>query len=161
MSAPKSVVKLRTKNGKCDVTYESNVDACEYYLFELSRAALKDVGKFLKKKAAINFYNAFKKRTGKAGKAASIDTKVWSSRNTKFPRLEIGAKAGKGTALRSWFFFQEIGTKTVRKERILTRTAEDNIAEIVKIESQYLSGLSGEAERLAALVDESGEDVIE
>ena len=44
MSAPKSVTKIN-KNG---VTYTSNVDACQYYLHELNRAALRDVGKFVK-----------------------------------------------------------------------------------------------------------------
>jgi len=151
MSAPKSVVKI-DKTGQ--VKYESNIDAAQYYIFELSRAALRDVAKFLKKKAQTNFYESFKKRTGGAGKTAAIDVKVWSSRNTKFPRLQIGL----GTkGLHYWFFFQEFGTSKTPKEAILTHTAEDNIAEIVKIESQYLSGLSGEASRLESMVDEENE----
>lgn len=153
MSAPKAV-KFKKKNGNVTVEYESNFDAAQYYLFELSRTALNDVGKLLKKRAGINFYNVFKKHTGKAGKAAAINTKVWSNKNTKFPRLQIGAKAGKGTALRYWFFFQEFGNKKVRKERILTKTANDSIADIIKIESQYLSGLSEEASKLASMVNE-------
>ena len=47
MSAPKSVTKLKTKNGSVEVEYTSDVDATEYYIHELSRAAMRDVGKFL------------------------------------------------------------------------------------------------------------------
>lgn len=154
MSAPKSVIKIN-KNG---VEYTSSVDAANYYLFELSRAALRDAGKFLKKKAQANFYEEFRKITGRAGQSAAIDTKVWSSKNTKYPKLEIGlAVAGRGKALTRWFFFQEIGTSKTPKKSILTNTAKDNIAEIVKIESQYLSGLSGEASRLDKMINENDE----
>ena len=151
MSAPKSVIKIDKTGG---VAYESNIDAAQYYIFELSRAALRDVGKFLKKKAQANFYDEFKKRTGRAGQSVAINTKVWSSKNTQYPRLQIGL----GTkGLTRWFFFQEIGTSKTPRKAILTRTAEDNIAEIIKIESQYLSNLSGEAARLEALVNEDDE----
>ena len=44
MSVPKSVVKVK-KNG---VEYTSNVDVASYYIHELSRAALRDVGKFVR-----------------------------------------------------------------------------------------------------------------
>jgi uncharacterized protein Yka (UPF0111/DUF47 family) len=39
--------------------------------------------------------------------------------------------------------------------RLLSKSVEDNVAEIIKIESTYLSGLSDEAEALAAQIDES------
>lgn len=154
MSAPKSVIKI-DKNG---VKYTSNVDAAQYYIFELSRAALRDVGKFLKKTSQARFYSEFKKRTGRAGQAVAINSKVWSSKNTKYPRLEIGLNT-KG--LTRWFFFQEIGTSKTPKLSILKNTALDNIAEIVKIESQYLSGLSDEASRLESLIDENEEGEID
>ena len=53
-------------------------------------------------------------------------------------------------------YFQEFGTSdgSVPKLGLLTHAAQDNVAEIIKIESQYLDGLSGEAARLEALVDE-------
>jgi len=43
---PKSVVKVK-KDG---IEYISNVDRTKYTLTELTRAALKDVGKFLRKR---------------------------------------------------------------------------------------------------------------
>lgn len=151
MSAPKSIIKV-DKTGS--VEYTSNIEATQYYIFELSRAALRDVGKFLRKKAQANFYNEFRKRSGRSGQSIAINTKVWSSKNTKYPRLEIGLNT-KG--LTRWFFFQEIGTSKTPRKAILTNTANENIAEIVKIESQYLSGLSNEATRLDELINENDE----
>ena len=150
MSAPKSVVKMN-KNG---ITYTSNVDACEYYIFELTRAALRDVGKFLKKQFRENYYRTFRRKTGEGGKATKV--KVWSSKNTKYPRLEIGLPTGKVPGFYS--YFQEVGTSKTPKYALLTHAAQDNIATIVKIESQYLSGLSGEAERLNHLINEGETD---
>ena len=43
MSAPKSVVKIEKNGVKCT----SSVDFCEYSIKELTRAALRDVGKFV------------------------------------------------------------------------------------------------------------------
>ena len=45
MPVPKSVTKL-SKNG---VTFKSDVDKANYFLYELSRAALRDVAKLVKK----------------------------------------------------------------------------------------------------------------
>jgi len=47
MSMPKSVVKFK----KGEVEYTSNVDACEYTLKELSRAALRDVARMARRYA--------------------------------------------------------------------------------------------------------------
>lgn len=150
MSAPKSVVKI-SKEG---VTYTSDIDAAEYYLFELTRAALRDVGKFLRNEFKRSFYSHFKKHTGKAGKVTSV--KVWSAKNTKYPRLQIGLKTGKVDGF--YAYFQEFGTSKTPRLGLLSNAAKDNIAQIVEIESKYLSGLSGEAAALAAMIDEADYD---
>ena len=146
MSAPKSVVKVK-KNG---VDYTSNVDACEYYLFELSRAALRDVAKFVRAKWKENYYAHFKKHTGDAGRA--ISSVVLSGAKTKYPRVEIGLKQGKIDGF--YAYFQEFGTSKTPKLGILTETLESNIAQIVEIESKYLSGLESEAAALALISGE-------
>ena len=146
MSAPKSVVKVK-KNG---VEYTSNVDACEYYLFELSRAALRDVAKFVRAKWKENYYAHFKKHTGDAGRA--ISSVVLSGAKTKYPRVEIGLKQGKIDGF--YAYFQEFGTSKTPKLGILTETVESNIAQIVEIESKYLSGLESEAAALALISGE-------
>lgn len=151
MPAPKSVTKLKVKDGKVDITYESNLDAAQYYLFELNRAALRDVGKFVTKVFREAFYQHFKKRTGNAGKATKY--KVWAGAKTTAPRVQIGLKTGQVDGF--YAYFQEFGTSTgIPRLGLLTHAVEDNVAEIVKIESQYLSGLSDEAERLDALINE-------
>lgn len=152
MSAPKSQTKVLAKNGKVEVQYETNFDAAQYYLYELSRAALRDVGKFVTKLFRTNYYLHFTRRTGNAGKATKY--KVISGKSTQQPRLQIGLKTGAVPGF--YAYFQEFGTSTgIPKLGLLSNAVQDNVAEIIKIESQYLNGLSDEAGRLAALVDES------
>ena len=152
MGAPKSQTKVIVKDGKTEVKYESNFDAAEYYIFELSRAALRDVAKFVTKLFRTEYYSHFTKRTGNAGKATKY--KVWSSKSTKYPHVDIGLKTGAVPGF--YAYFQEFGTSTgIPRLGLLTNAVEDNVAEIVKIESTYLSGLSDEAEALAAQIDES------
>lgn len=146
MGVPKSVVKVK-KNG---VEYTSNVDAAEYYIFELSRAALRDVGKFVRTKWKENYYSHFQKHSGDAGKAVS--SVVLSGKKTKYPRVEIGLKQGKIDGF--YAYFQEFGTSKTPKLGILTDTVESNIATIVEIESKYLSGLESEAAALALISSE-------
>lgn len=143
MGAPKSVIKFN-KDG---VSYESSCDKANYYLFELSRRALNDVGRFVRKKFVDQYKAAFNKHSGRASK--SIQYKVFSSKNTKYPRIEISFKGQHGF----YSSFQEFGTRTTPRLGLLTKSVEDNIAEIVKIESQYLSGLEDEAKALS-MIDE-------
>ena len=56
MSVPKSVVKF-DKNG---IKYVSNVDYCQYSIKELTRAALRDVGKFVSRKCNENAFKLWK-----------------------------------------------------------------------------------------------------
>lgn len=152
MPTPKAQAKIRYKKGKTEVTYESNIDAAEYYLYELSRAALRDVGKFIATKFKEAFYQHFERHSGDAGKATKYQ--VISGKKTQFPRVQIGLKTGKVDGF--YAYFQEFGTsRGIPRLNLLTKTTQENIAEIVKIESQYLSGLSDEASRLESLISES------
>ena len=146
MSVPKSVVKVN----KQGVTYTSNVDAAKYYIFELNRAALRDVAKFVKRTFRDSYYDNFDKETGNAGRATS--SAVLSNKDTKYPRVEIGLK--KTTTKGVYAYEQEFGTSTVPRLGLLTHAVEDNIPKIIEIESKYLSALDDEAQALA-LVDES------
>ena len=54
--------------------------------------------------------------------------------------------------------YQEIGTSKAPKIGALSNAAEDNISDIIKIESQYLSGIgTEEAESLIKEGDYQGE----
>lgn len=150
MSTPKSVVKVK-KDG---VEYTSNSDACQYFLFELSRAAMRDVGKFVTVKFREKYYQTFRKNTGEAGKATKY--KVNASKTTKYPRVEIGLKTGRVKGF--YGYFQELGTSKTPKLGLLEATVHENVAEIIKIESQYLSGLESEAAALAMIDSEEDYD---
>lgn len=152
MSAPKAQAKIKYKKGKTEVLYESNLDASEYYIYELCRAALRDAGKFVCLKFREMYYQHFKKHTGDAGKITMYQ--VISGAKTTAPRVQIGIKAKRIKGF--YAYFQEFGTSTGNVPRLglLTKAVKDNVNEIVRIESQYLSGLSDEADRLAALVNE-------
>lgn len=151
MPTPKSVVKI-DKDG---VKYESFAEQSEYYIYELTRAALRDVGKFVRKMFYNEYYKTFQKKTGKGGKA--IKVKVWSGKSTTNPRVSVGWKAGRSDGFYSWF--QEIGTKgksEVKRHGILQKVVKENIAEIQKIQAQYLSGIGSERN-----IDESEFDIEE
>jgi hypothetical protein len=148
MSAPKSVVKFK-KDG---IEYTSNVDACQYYLYELNRAALRDVGKFVKNEWKKAFYAHFGKHTDRAGRAISY--KVISGKFTQFPRVQIGLKNKKDVAFYS--MFQEFGSSRTPRLGLLSDTVEGNIPTIIEIESKYLSGLNDEATALA-MIDSEGD----
>lgn len=154
MSTPKSVTKVLVKKGKTEVSFENNLDATQYYIHELNRAALRDVGKYVKKMFQVAYDRAFKKRTGNARKSLKI--KVYSSASTTAPRMEIGIKAGdKGF----YSLMQEFGSSHTPRLGLLQSAVKDNVAEIIKIESQYLSALEGEANSLEALINESDMEV--
>lgn len=150
MPTPKSQIKI-DKNG---IKYESNLDACEYYLFELTRGALRDVAKFVKREFRTNYYSHFRRMSGDAGK--SVSANVWSSANTKYPRVELGLKAGKDDGF--YAYFQEFGTakNNVPRLGILQHAVQDNVDEIVKIESMYLSAIDSNPE---SLIDESETEI--
>lgn len=152
MPTPKSQTKVLVKDGKTEVTYESNLDAAQYAIYELNRAALRDVGKYVAKTFRAAFYSHFKKHTGDAGKATKY--KVISGKSTTSPRVQIGLKTGQVDGF--YAYFQEFGTSTgIPRLGLLTHAVQDNVAEIIKIESTYLSSLSDEAARLESLINEN------
>ena len=136
MTMPKSVMKINKKDG---VTFISNVDRVQYTIEELTRAALKDCGKYIAKETR----SKIKKRTGRLAK----NIQYWVRK--KETDLQIGFKPGGFYGL-----FQEVGTSKTPKQAALYNSVKDNIPMIVKIQSQYLSGLESEAKALA-MIDES------
>lgn len=144
MAVPKSVIRF-DKNG---VKYVSSCDRAQYTIRELTRAALRDVGKFLtretNKKAQGLYHNSMKKSARVRGKKSAFQ--YWARKNEC--DLQFGCKHD------TWYGVgQELGTKRQPKKAFMTNTTRDNIAEIVKIESQYLSALEDEA-RALSMVDE-------
>lgn len=152
MAGPKSVV--RYKRGR--VTYISSVDRASYLIVELVRAALKDVGVYITRTA-----------NSKAAKLPGMTSKQWKGLHKRIkgkwstfkwtvpwakiglPHLEVGITDD------AWYGVdQELGTSKMPKLGILTKSAQENIAQIIEIESQYLSALEDEAKALRLISEE-------
>ena len=139
MSMPKSVTKIK-KDG---IEFISNVDRANYTIQELSRAALKDVAKFVRKRMV----QKLKKLPGmKRSKRIYNSTQYWvRKRETD---LQIGFKHD------TWYGVQqELGDRNQPARHILRGTVMENIDEIRKIEGQYLSAIEDENKALA-MIDE-------
>jgi HK97 gp10 family phage protein len=146
MSAPKSVVRFR----RGSVEYISNVDFACYTIVELTRAAMKDVGKFITRTAnssAMKLPGLKKSRRVRGRTSTFRWTVPWAKAG--LPHLEVGVTHN------TWYGVeQELGDSKMPKKGILRNAAHDNIAKIVEIESKYLSALEDEA-RALSLIDES------
>lgn len=136
MAVPSSV-----KFKKGGIEFLNNVDRVNYTIQELSRAALKDAGKYIARETR----KAIKRRTGRLAK----NIQYWIRK--KESDLQVGFKPG-------GFYggFQELGTEKIPKVGALYNSVADNIQTIIQIESQYLSALEDEA-RALSIIDESEE----
>lgn len=144
MPIPPSVTKIK-KDG---IEFTSSVDRVQYTIHELARAALRDVGKLICRRFKQKYYQTFKRRQGQVGRF----TQYWVRKNQKVPDLQVGIKPG-------GFYggFQEVGTSSQPKLGLLSKTAQESIAEIVEIESKYLSALENEATALSMISEEEYE----
>lgn len=152
MSLPPSVVRFN-RDG---IQYTSSVDRCQYTIKELTRAALRDVGKMLARKAnqmAQKTLKGMKKNKRVRGRTSTFG--YWARKIEC--DLQFGAKVG------TWYSTeQELGSSKMPKLAIMHTVTMDSIADIVEIESKYLSGLEDEAEALRLIESEDdyvgGED---
>lgn len=145
MSVPQSVVKIK-KDG---VEYISSVDRVNYTIKELTRAALRDVGKYVCKTFRTSYYKTFKRRKGRVGKF----TQYWVKyKRQDTPSLDVGIKP-------NGFYggFQELGSSKTPKYGLLYRAVKDNIPKIIEIESKYLSALENEARALSLISEQDYE----
>lgn len=134
MSLPKSVTKIN-KDG---VEFVSSVDRASYTIRELTRAALRDVGKLVCKRTR----QQIRRRTGRLSK----NTQYWVRK--KEADLQVGFKPG-------GFYggFQELGTEKMPKIGALYNSVKDNIKTIRDIEGRYLSAIEDE-QKTRALINE-------
>ena len=145
MSVPKSVVRFKKGN----VVYTSSVDRCSYTILELTRAAMRDVGKFIVCTAnseAMKLPGLKKSKRVRGRSSTFLYSVPWAKEG--LPHLEVGVKHG------TWYGEQqELGTSNQPRRDILRNSAQQNVAQIVEIESKYLSALEDEADALH-LIDE-------
>lgn len=142
MSMPKSVTKIK-KDG---IEFISNVDRAQYTIQELSRAALKDVAKLLRKRMV----QELKTLPGmRRSKRIYNSTQYWVRKRDC--DLQIGVKHD------TWYGVnQELGTKGMPKKGVIRETTFKHIDDIRKIEGQYLEAIEDE-NRALGLIDEEEE----
>lgn len=140
MPMPKSVIRVNKKG----VRYISNVDRAQYTITELSRAALKDVAKFLRRR----MLDKARKMPGmRKGKRIPNAFQYWvRKRETD---LVVGIKHD------TWYGVeQELGTSNQPKRSIVRDTVYENINEIRKIQGKYLSAIEAENKALGLINEE-------
>ena len=142
MPMPKSVTKV-TKHG---VEFISSVDRAQYTITELSRAALKDVAKFLRRR----MIDQLKELPGmRRSRRLYRSTQYWVRRRET--DLQIGFKHD------SWYgAHSELGDRNQPARGILRNTTFDNIDTIRQIEAQYLSAIEDEL-KAKSLINEDEE----
>lgn len=143
MSIPKSVIRFK----KGDVVYTSSVDRAQYTIRELTRAALRDVGKYVSRicNSEAMKLPGLKKSRRVRGRTSAFQ--YWARKQEC--DLQVGIKHG------TWYGEQqELGTKNQPKRGILRNSVYNNIPKIVEIESKYLSALESEAQALALISEE-------
>jgi HK97 gp10 family phage protein len=142
MPLPKSAVKIK-RDG---VELISNVDRAKYLLVELQRAALRDTGKLIRRRALDD---ARKLRGLKRGKRPPNAFQIWVRK--KSGDLQVGIKHN------TWYGAeQELGTNRQPKRAILRNATFNNIDDIRRIQGQYLSAIENE-NRAIGLIDENNE----
>jgi hypothetical protein len=139
MPMPKSVVKIK-KDG---VEYVSNVDRTKYTIEELTRRALYDTAKFIRKKMVTEL----KKLPGmRRSKRVYSSTQYWVRKWET--DLIIGYKHN------TWYGKnQELGDKNQPARNTLRNAVYPNIDEIRKIQGKYLSAIEDD-NRLRGLINE-------
>lgn len=138
MAIPKSVTRIN-KDG---ITFVDNVARTQYTLEELTRAALRDTGKYVCSRFRMSYYSHFKRKKRRVWRY----TQYWVRKREG--NLQVGVKPNGFYGL-----FQEFGSSKTKKLGLLQKAVKENIPMIIKIQSKYLSALENEA-RALALIDE-------
>lgn len=143
MSLPKSVIRFK----KGDVIYTSSVDRAQYTIRELTRAALRDVGKYVSRLCNSEAMKLPGLKKSRRARGRTSAFQYWARKQEC--DLQVGIKHG------TWYGEQqELGTRNQPKRGILRNSVYNNISKIVEIESKYLSALESEARALALISEE-------
>lgn len=115
------------------VEFTSNVDATQYTLKELIRAALRDCGKLFCNRFRQAYYGSFRRKKGNVSRY----TQYWVRSRQEIPDLLVGIKPNA-------FYggFQEFGSSKTSRLGLMTSTVQDNIDAMQQIQAQYLSALN-------------------
>jgi hypothetical protein len=143
MPLPKAI-KIK-KNG---VEYVSKVDQAQYLITELIRAALRDAGNLIRRRA-MEHIRALPGMKSFKNKRPPNAFQYWNRKREG--DLVVGIKHD------TWYGVdQELGTRNQPKRSVLRDTVFNNIDEIRRIQGQYLSTIADENKALG-LIDEEVE----
>lgn len=150
MPLPKSVTKI-SRNG---VEFVESVDRANYLITELTRAAMKDVARYVLKIVRANV-RAISNQTRKM-RYAPLRYQYWVRKQEC--DLQLGIENTKFGADTAWWADQaELGTGNQPKRGFLRSAVYDNIDMIRKIEAQYLSAIEDEM-NAQSMIDEEEND---
>ena len=144
MPMPRSVIRVN-RNG---VRFTSSVERAEYTLEELTRAALRDIGKLITFQARDKV-RLIAKGSMKRSKRVKNAFQSWNRRRET--DLQVGIKH------ETWYGVdQELGLDGQPKRDILRKTVFENIDTIQQISAKYLKHIEDEmtAQRM---IDENAE----
>ena len=150
MGLPPSVTRIN-KNG---VEFVESVDRANYLITELTRAAMKDVAKYVLRivRGNVRGINSYTRKA----KYAALRYQYWVRK--KECDLQLGIENTARGANTAWMADQaELGTNNQPKRGFLRAAVYDNIQMIRTIEAQYLSAIEDEM-GAAAMCDESEND---
>ncbi len=143
MSLPKSVIRF-SKDG---ITYTSSVDRTKYTITELTRAALRDVGKYISRICNSEAMKLPGLKRSRRVRGRTSAFQYWVRKREG--DLQVGIKHD------TWYGVdQELGNKNQPRRQILRNSVYNNIPTIVEIESKYLSALEDEAAALRLIESE-------
>ena len=144
MPMPRSITRVN-RNG---VRFTSSVERAEYTLEELTRAALRDIGKLITFQAR-NKVRLIAKGSMKRSQRVKNAFQSWNRRRET--DLQVGIKH------ETWYGVdQELGLDGQPKRDILRKTVFENIGTIQQISAKYLKHIEDEmtAQRM---IDENAE----
>lgn len=148
MAAPSAKMKI-DKDG---VRFEESVDRANYFITELTRAAMKDVAKYVLRIVRKNV-RGISNQTKKM-RYAGMRYQYWVRKREC--DLQLGVEnTAKGATSAWWADQAELGTSGQPKRGFLRDAVYDNIDTIRKIEAQYLSAIETEDE---SQIDEDEND---
>jgi HK97 gp10 family phage protein len=146
MPLPKSQMKIK-KDG---VEFISNVDAVNYTIAELTRAALRDVAKLIRKRVIAKMKQL---RGLQRSRRPYRAFGYWVRKKEGDLQMGFG-NTKQGTSGDAWYAIQqEVGSKNQPKRGIMRETVFENIEEIRKIQAQYLSAITTNSAQ--SLIDEN------
>lgn len=141
MAEPSTGMKIK----KGEVTFQSNVDHVMFTIEELIHSANRDVGKFLRRKITDTIFAEYKENFVKGAKVTKRKEKLAKkhiNRTVSYWARKWELDLVIGYKHHNWMTQQELGEFNYPRLGAVRNTVFENIDEIRRIQSRYLTALS-------------------